>query len=79
MCVCFGVGGEFKKINNKIKYIYVFLFFSYVCCRGREFVFTVDREDQYKYREEVVVVLYFIIFGGFRGKIGGYVKFFYWL
>lgn len=75
MCVCFGVGGEFKKINNKIKHTYVLLFLPYVCCRGREFVFTADREDQYKHREEAVVVPYSITPCGSRGKIGGHVKF----
>lgn len=75
-CVCvFGLGVNFKKKNNKIKHTYVLLFLPYVCCRGREFVFTADREDQYKHGEEAVVVPYSITPCGSRGKIGGHVKF----
>lgn len=42
-------------------------------------MFTADREDQYKHREEAVVVPYSITPGGSRGKIGGHVKFSHWL
>lgn len=79
-CVCvLGLGVNLKKKNNKIKYTYVLLFLPYVCCRGREFVFTADREDQYKHGEEAVVVPYSITPCGSRGKIGGHVKFSHWL
>lgn len=73
VCVVWGWGGGNlkKQKNSEIKYNYVLLFLPYVCCRGREFVFTADRENQYKHREEAVVIPYTITSGGSRGKIGG--------
>lgn len=81
MCVL-GLGwGQFSKNTNEIKSNYMLLFLHYVCCRGREFVFTSDGEDQYKHREEAVVIPYTTTPGGSRGKVGGgeLVEWYHWL